>query len=58
MCDDVEATIAALAARGVSCSPVNDAGWGLLTAVALPDGGTIGLYQPRHPTAFKAGASA
>ncbi len=54
MCDDVEATIATLAAKGVSCSPVNDAGWGLLTTVSLPDGGTIGLYQPRHPSPIMA----
>jgi catechol 2,3-dioxygenase-like lactoylglutathione lyase family enzyme len=54
MCDDVEAAIAALAAKGVSCSPVVDAGWGLLTNISLPDGGTIGLYQPRHPLAIKA----
>ncbi|HEY2157892.1 MAG TPA: hypothetical protein VGH33_19845 [Isosphaeraceae bacterium] len=50
MSDDVESTIAALASKGVSCSPVVDAGCGLLTNVSLPDGGTIGLYQPRHPS--------
>ncbi len=54
MSDDVEATIAALAAKGVSCSPIADVGWGLLSSVSLPDGGTIGLYQPRHPSPIKA----
>jgi hypothetical protein len=53
MSDDVEATIAALAEKGVVCSPVVDAGWGLLTTVTLPDGGSIGLYQPRHPSPLK-----
>jgi hypothetical protein len=57
MSDDVEKTIATLASKAVSCSPVVDAGWGLLTNVALPDGGTIGLYQPRHPTPIKAASS-
>jgi hypothetical protein len=31
--------------------PVSDQGWGLLTAIALPGGVELGLYQPRHPTA-------
>jgi len=26
-------------------------GWGLLTRFTLPGGGTVGLYQPRHPLA-------
>ena len=53
MCDDVEATVAELAAKGVTVTqPVSDQGWGLLTAVALPGGVEVGLYQPRHPTAF------
>jgi catechol 2,3-dioxygenase-like lactoylglutathione lyase family enzyme len=56
MCDNVEATIASLAARGVSCTPVVDEGWGLATSVSLPDGGTIGLYQPRHPSPLKPSA--
>jgi catechol 2,3-dioxygenase-like lactoylglutathione lyase family enzyme len=51
MCDDVEAEVSALAARGAVCSAVVDRGWGLLTSVQLPGGGQIGLYQPRHPTA-------
>ena len=52
MCDDVEDTVARLAARGVDVTePVTDAGWGLLTRLRLPGGGTVGLYQPRHPRA-------
>jgi predicted enzyme related to lactoylglutathione lyase len=51
MCDDINATIAALEAKGVSTTgPVEDAGWGLLTAIALPGGGSLGLYEPRHPS--------
>ena len=52
MCDDVEATLAELAAKGVeSTGPVSDQGWGLLTGIRLPGGGELGLYEPRHPTA-------
>ncbi len=35
-------------AQGVACDPVQSLGWGLLTAVALPGGGTVGVYQTRH----------
>jgi catechol 2,3-dioxygenase-like lactoylglutathione lyase family enzyme len=53
MCDDVAATVADLAAKGVEpVRPVEDQGWGLLTAIRLPGGGELGLYQPRHPTAY------
>lgn len=48
MCDDVEAFVAAMATRGVRCSPVQNQGWGLLTQVTLPGGGALGVYQPRH----------
>jgi catechol 2,3-dioxygenase-like lactoylglutathione lyase family enzyme len=51
VCDDVKAEIARLAAKGVACGPVSDEGWGLLTTVRLPGGGTIGLYEPRHALA-------
>jgi catechol 2,3-dioxygenase-like lactoylglutathione lyase family enzyme len=51
MCDDVRATVAELAARGVEFArPVSDEGFGLLTAIRLPGGGELGLYQPRHPS--------
>lgn len=47
--EDVMALVKALDARGVRCGPVLDRGWGLLTEVPLPGGGTLGVYQPRHP---------
>jgi catechol 2,3-dioxygenase-like lactoylglutathione lyase family enzyme len=50
MCDDIHATIAELAGREVELSrPVSDEPWGLVTAIRLPDGGELGLYQPKHP---------
>lgn len=51
MCDDVEATVADLVARGVEVTPPADRGWGLLSTITLPGGGCLGLYEPRHPTA-------
>ena len=53
MCDDVNATIAMLKAKGVEITqPVADRGWGLVTALRLPDGSELGLYEPRHATAI------
>jgi len=49
MCDDLDATIAALAAKGVAIAePVSEQSWGRLTAVGLPDGSRIALYEPVH----------
>lgn len=52
MCDDLNAEIAALRGRGVSCADVYEARWGSVTKIQLPGGGEIGLYQPRHPVAL------
>lgn len=48
MCDDLAAEMASLRAKGVTCSEVVEANWGIKTTVRLPGGGEIGLYQPRH----------
>lgn len=56
MCDDLEAEMGRLVAGGVTCSPVEEARWGSITKVALPGGGQIALYQPRHPLAIEARA--
>jgi hypothetical protein len=51
VCDDVHATVAELKAKGVDVPrPISDEGFGLVTAIRLPGGGELGLYQPRHPT--------
>ena len=48
--DDLDATVAALAAKGVALAePITQQAWGRLTAIALPDGSRVGLYQPNHP---------
>jgi predicted enzyme related to lactoylglutathione lyase len=52
ICDDINSTVADLKARGVNFSQaITDAGFGLVTAIRLPDGSDLGLYQPKHPLA-------
>jgi len=48
MCANIETFVKAMAAQDISCGPVQDQGWGLLTQVMLPGGGKLGVYQPRH----------
>jgi catechol 2,3-dioxygenase-like lactoylglutathione lyase family enzyme len=51
MCDDVHATVQELQTKGVEIAhEVSDQGWGLVTAITLPSGGRLGLYEPRHPS--------
>ena len=51
MCDDVAATVEELKAKGVVFTgPITDEGFGLMTAMKVPGGGELGLYEPRHPT--------
>jgi catechol 2,3-dioxygenase-like lactoylglutathione lyase family enzyme len=51
MCDDIHLTVEGLEAKGVEFTrPVTDVGWGLVTSLALPGGGELALYEPRHPT--------
>jgi catechol 2,3-dioxygenase-like lactoylglutathione lyase family enzyme len=52
LCDDIEATHAALVARGVVVEGgISDQGWGRLITLRLPSGGPLGVYEPRHPVA-------
>lgn len=41
-----------LAERQVRGGEVAEAPWGTRTSIALSGGGTLALYQPRHPTAL------
>ncbi|HXQ60683.1 MAG TPA: VOC family protein [Acidimicrobiales bacterium] len=53
MCDDVEKTVADLTAKGVEfTSPIENQGFGLLVRLRVPGAGELGLYQPRHATAY------
>ena len=50
MCDDIHATMAELAAKGVEFTgPIGQERWGLVTAIKLPGAVELGLYEPRHP---------
>lgn len=50
MCDDVVGQIATLERKGVTCSPVEEQGWGSVTRIRLPGGGDLALYEPHHPS--------
>ena len=51
ICDDLDATMAKLADKGVACSEPQAASWGRSTAVPLPGGGKIGVYEAHHARA-------
>jgi predicted enzyme related to lactoylglutathione lyase len=61
-CDDIEATVAELRARGVEFTDaVSDQGYGLVIHFTMPGGVQVELYQPRYekraPAAAKKRAS-
>ena len=50
MCDDIEETTAKLRDAGVEMTrEISDEGFGLVTALRLPGGSELALYEPRHP---------
>ncbi len=52
MCDDVEATVRDLSAKGVEFTQeIAEERWGRITRFRLPGGGEVGMYEPRHPRA-------
>jgi catechol 2,3-dioxygenase-like lactoylglutathione lyase family enzyme len=56
MCDDIEETVAQLEAKGVEFTrPVSDEGFGLMTAMRVPGGDELGLYEPRHASPLSPG---
>jgi hypothetical protein len=57
MCDDVQESVASLKTKGIECSPLVEARWGIQTTIPLPGGSEIGLYQPRHELAINPRAS-
>jgi predicted enzyme related to lactoylglutathione lyase len=52
MCDDLKSTMKSLEKK-VHFSKVEEPRWGIVTSFALPSGARVGLYQPKHQTAFK-----
>lgn len=55
MCEDLNATMGELKARGIRCDAPEELRWGIRTEIQLPGGGRLGLYQPKHPTAIRSG---
>jgi catechol 2,3-dioxygenase-like lactoylglutathione lyase family enzyme len=53
MCDDLEATVAELRAKGVEFDgEPEDEGFGITITMRIPGGAGLLLYEPRHPTAI------
>ena len=51
-CDDVEATVAELAARGATFhGGIEDRAFGRTAMLEVPGAGAVMVYQPRHPLA-------
>jgi catechol 2,3-dioxygenase-like lactoylglutathione lyase family enzyme len=52
MCDDIEATVAELRAKGVDVDDeIIEQDFGRITMLRVPAAGDMMLYQPRHPLA-------
>jgi predicted enzyme related to lactoylglutathione lyase len=53
MCDDIEATIRELRAKGIEVKgEPTDEGFGITVMLNLPGGVEVLLYEPRHPVAI------
>jgi len=48
MCDDVDAFVRQMEAKGVASEPIAQQDWGRSTGVQLPGGGKLGVYQAQH----------
>jgi catechol 2,3-dioxygenase-like lactoylglutathione lyase family enzyme len=55
MCDDDEAFVKQMSQRGVECAELSTERWGSFTRLMLPSGGTLGVYQPSHPSPLTVG---
>src|SRR6266536_4927967 len=48
ICDDVQKTVDELKGKGVEFTrPIEDQGWELVTALKIPGGAELALYEPR-----------
>ena len=57
MCDDINATMEELRAKGATFSgDVSDQGYGLVTMLEVPGADPIQLYEPRHELAYTLGS--
>jgi catechol 2,3-dioxygenase-like lactoylglutathione lyase family enzyme len=53
MCDDLAATLRDLKSKQVTVSEVSEQRWGRLAKLTLPGGGSVGIYEPKHPSPLK-----
>lgn len=52
-CDDLSATVYELRDKGVTfAEEPHDRGFGTAAVIRLPGHATLGIYQPKHPTAI------
>ena len=50
MCDDLDATLADLASKGVRVNAeTSEQRWGRIGSFRLPGGGELFVYEPHHP---------
>jgi hypothetical protein len=49
-CDDIAATLEELKSNQVKVSDVSEQRWGKTATLALPGGGKVGIYEPKHPS--------
>lgn len=55
ICEDIQETLKELAAQGLHHAGPTEQDWGITTAIELPGGGSLGLYQPKRPMAVSKG---
>jgi catechol 2,3-dioxygenase-like lactoylglutathione lyase family enzyme len=55
MCDDIDAVVAKMSAPGIACSELTTERWGSITHLTLPGGGSLGIYEPTHPSPLHPG---
>ena len=48
ICDDAEDFVRRMADKGVAADPISEEDWGRSTAITLPGGGKLGIYQATH----------
>ena len=53
MCADLAATLGELKKKGVKVSDVTQERWGNVASFALPGGGKVGIYEPKHASPLK-----
>jgi hypothetical protein len=48
LCDDINLFVKEMAEHSVVCSAIQEQRWGSVTALTLPGGGKLGVYEPKH----------